>query len=67
MAFFSSGINEFRNVVKSQAEFLFSAALHRERGCFVQSTAALRFAQDDGQGLERPQSALTPPAALAQS
>jgi len=27
MAFFSSGINEFRNVVKSQAEFLFSAAL----------------------------------------
>ena len=65
MAFFSSGINEFRNVVKSQAEFLFSAALHRERGCFVQSTA--RFAQDDGQGLERPQSALTPPAALAQS
>jgi hypothetical protein len=30
MAFFSSGIDEFRNVVKSQAEFLFSAVLQEE-------------------------------------
>jgi hypothetical protein len=28
MAFISSGIDEFRNVVKSQAEFLFSVVLH---------------------------------------
>jgi hypothetical protein len=35
MVFFSSGIDEFRNVVKSQAEFLFSAVLHGEKSALL--------------------------------
>src|SRR5258708_3384195 len=67
MAFFFSVINEFHSVVKGQAEFLFNAALRGASFINVKSLrpepAAPRFAQHDGQGLERPQSALTPPAA----
>jgi hypothetical protein len=63
MAFFFSVINEFHNVVKGQAEFLFNAALRGALFINVKSLRPERFAQPDGQGLERPQSALTPPSA----